>query len=536
MEPQLEGGDIYIEHFLQDQQELPFSSLQEVIQDGHVLLTGSTGLVGSLVLEKLLRSCNRVSKIYVTVRGKDGKTSQQRIKELFSSKVFDLVRLEHCEALEKVQVVDLDRGFETQIAPAVTKVTMIIHCALLVDHYHTIKEAVETNLRFTSTLIQLAYRCRQLESFVVVTSTLCHNGQRIVDEQFYPPPVTAPAMCIMADSLSQDVFTNSTAGLIAGDQSASLTTMCIAEDLVRQSRRSLPLAIVRPSMLVATYKEPLAGWLPRESPSGLTKLLTEAMRGRLCTLRCDDSICAELMPADFAASFILAVAIHTASARRNWKNKEVDEVEIPGQIIPDSDIPIFNLVSSNQNPLSWREFFVCSLRHTRSVPFLDMAWYPYLLLTKSRFWFTLWFYIFHLFPATVIDRFHAFTDNPNILNAKKSRVYRKYMVLRGFCEALSHHTMTSQRYRENNTLALWRTLGVHDRSTFNFDILQLDWDQFLHTLARGVRLYCLGDSLDTIPRASNRLKRLKLLHYSCVVMSSFFILILFRAVLKTLLF
>lgn len=71
-------------------------------------------------------------------------------------------------------------------------------------------------------------------------------------------------------------------------------------------------------LVVATYKEPLAGWLPRESPSGLMKLLTEAMRGRLSTLRCDDSICAELMPADFAASFILAVATHTASVRYNY--------------------------------------------------------------------------------------------------------------------------------------------------------------------------------------------------------------------------
>jgi hypothetical protein len=67
--------------------------------------------------------------------------------------------------------------------------------------------------------------------------------------------------------------------------------------------------------VVATYKEPLAGWLPRDSSTGLMRMLTEAMRGRLCALHCDDFLCAELMPADVAASHLIAVAAHTASVR-----------------------------------------------------------------------------------------------------------------------------------------------------------------------------------------------------------------------------
>uniref|UniRef100_A0A1B6LK03 Fatty acyl-CoA reductase C-terminal domain-containing protein n=2 Tax=Graphocephala atropunctata TaxID=36148 RepID=A0A1B6LK03_9HEMI len=146
------------------------------------------------------------------------------------------------------------------------------------------------------------------------------------------------------------------------------------------------------------------------------------------------------------------------------------------------------------------------------------------------------FYIFHLLPALAIDCFHSFRENPNMVNTKRTRVYQKYTSVREYCESLTIQTMTSQKYQENNTQALWRSLSLSDRTTFNFNVSQLDWDEYLYTLARGVRLYCLGDSLDTIPRAANRMNKLKLLHYGCVGMVSFTVLMVTRVILKFVLF
>lgn len=52
-----------------------------------VFLTGATGLVGKLVLEKLLRCCDGVEKIYVLARAKKGKDAQERINDICSVKV-----------------------------------------------------------------------------------------------------------------------------------------------------------------------------------------------------------------------------------------------------------------------------------------------------------------------------------------------------------------------------------------------------------------------------------------------------------------
>jgi fatty acyl-CoA reductase len=48
-----------------------------------ILLTGATGTVGSVLLEKLLRCCPEIDKIFVLLRNKDGFDIQERLQKLF---------------------------------------------------------------------------------------------------------------------------------------------------------------------------------------------------------------------------------------------------------------------------------------------------------------------------------------------------------------------------------------------------------------------------------------------------------------------
>ena len=51
-----------------------------------VFLTGATGFLGKVVLEKLLYACPRIEKIYILVRGKKDLDCEARaIKEVFTS-------------------------------------------------------------------------------------------------------------------------------------------------------------------------------------------------------------------------------------------------------------------------------------------------------------------------------------------------------------------------------------------------------------------------------------------------------------------
>ena len=77
---------------------LPGNSLKvvEFYKGKTVLLTGCTGFLGKIILEKFLRSCPDVKKIFVMVRPKRNVNPMDRIKkEILESECFHEVREIH---------------------------------------------------------------------------------------------------------------------------------------------------------------------------------------------------------------------------------------------------------------------------------------------------------------------------------------------------------------------------------------------------------------------------------------------------------
>lgn len=52
-----------------------------------VFITGGTGFMGKVLLEKLLRACPGVAKIYLLIRPKKGQQARARLQQLLSSPV-----------------------------------------------------------------------------------------------------------------------------------------------------------------------------------------------------------------------------------------------------------------------------------------------------------------------------------------------------------------------------------------------------------------------------------------------------------------
>lgn len=52
-----------------------------------IFVTGTSGVVGKPFVEKLLRSCPDVGRVYVLLRAKKGKTVEERLKKMKELKV-----------------------------------------------------------------------------------------------------------------------------------------------------------------------------------------------------------------------------------------------------------------------------------------------------------------------------------------------------------------------------------------------------------------------------------------------------------------
>lgn len=67
-------------------------SITKTFENGTVLVTGSTGFLGKLLMEKLLRSCF-VNKIAVLVRSKKGFNPNQRVADIYKQAVSTLNKI-----------------------------------------------------------------------------------------------------------------------------------------------------------------------------------------------------------------------------------------------------------------------------------------------------------------------------------------------------------------------------------------------------------------------------------------------------------
>lgn len=72
------------------------TEIQSFYKDKTIFITGGSGLMGKVLIEKLLYSCSDIRKIYVLMRPKRGRTPELRIDEMFKLPVivgeFDTIR------------------------------------------------------------------------------------------------------------------------------------------------------------------------------------------------------------------------------------------------------------------------------------------------------------------------------------------------------------------------------------------------------------------------------------------------------------
>ena len=63
------------------------SEIQKFYSGKTIFITGSSGFMGLCLVEKLLRGCNDLKRLYLLVRPKKGLTPEERVKKYFEDTV-----------------------------------------------------------------------------------------------------------------------------------------------------------------------------------------------------------------------------------------------------------------------------------------------------------------------------------------------------------------------------------------------------------------------------------------------------------------
>lgn len=84
------------------------SEIQKFYHNTSIFVTGGTGFLGKVLLEKLLRSCPTLDTIYVLVRQKKGQNAESRMDQVFEEPLYNRLAQEQPKFRHKVQIIDGD--------------------------------------------------------------------------------------------------------------------------------------------------------------------------------------------------------------------------------------------------------------------------------------------------------------------------------------------------------------------------------------------------------------------------------------------
>lgn len=87
------------------------------------------------------------------------------------------------------------------------------------------------------------------------------------------------------------------------------------------------------------------------------------------------------------------------------------------------------------------------------------------------------------------------------------RLLKAYRKIHKFSHVISYFSTQQWRFKNNNVLALWDRINPTDRVKFDFNLDNLDWNDYFYYYVRGLRLYILKDPLNTVEAGKAKYRR-----------------------------
>nr|KAF6465082.1 fatty acyl-CoA reductase 1 [Rousettus aegyptiacus] len=246
---------------------------------------------------------------------------------------------------------------------------------------------------------------KNLEVFTHVSTAYAYCNRKHIDEVVYPPPVDPKKLIDSLEWMDDGLVNDITPKLIGDRPNTYIYTKALAEYVVQQEGAKLNVAIVRPSIVGASWKEPFPGWIDNfNGPSGL---FIAAGKGILRTMRASNNALADLVPVDVVVNMSLAAAWYSGINR----------------------------------------------------------------MMKT------------------ITRLH------------KAMVFLEYF------------TSNSWVWNTDNVNMLMNQLNPEDKKTFNIDVRQLHWAEYIENYCMGTKKYVLNEEMSGLPAARKHLNKLRNIRY-----------------------
>jgi thioester reductase-like protein len=487
---------------------------------GHrVLLTGATGFLGQATLEKMLRVLPEVDEIALLLRPRGRLSADERLREVFSSRIFRRLRCERPDFdawwPERVTVAEGTLGAprlgmpEARWHAVAHRVTAIVHVGGLASFDEPLDRVLQVNTLGALEILSLArdagnvplihvstayvsgkhegthpeaplpwrHTPRTLREGLepgpdpgeVVTELLARSEHiRLKAEDGHYDPVLAPSLPVTHRGGSRlerlrTAYADKRLSRL-GRREASRRgwpdpypmSKAYAEQLLVHRRGDVPLSIVRPAILASSMEEPEPGWL-----MGLRMtdpIIASMGRGLLDIFPGHDDTVLDVVPCDLAVNAILAALPDGASAEPK----------------------VYHVATSQANPLALADLVATWYQALLERPFVDRQGAELqpthvrlaepgqvrLILERRRRWIAV--------RLAVLERLGR-KRRARRLRAELRFLRHAHILGRAYAP----YTTRQFRFETRALEALEQSLAPQDRETFAMDPRRVGWTEYL---------------------------------------------------------
>ena len=495
--------------------------ISEALSGKRIAITGSTGFLGTALVERLLRGVPDC-ELVLLVRPNRRNSAQRRVeREILRNDAFDTLRSQWgdefdaiCE--QRISVVSGDvtnegLGLSEDDRHLFTSCDVVIHSAATVSFDSPLDSSIEINLLGPNRIIQLL-KDMEVRPHLVAVSTCYVAGNRrgAANEELlagtpFQVDVDWRAEVDAARRTRTDLDARSripeelsnfnkgareelgAAGLpMLAAKTEQLRVAWVNDQMVEAGRSratslgwpdvytyskalgetalvelhdDIPVSIVRPSIIESAWSQPSPGWIRGFRMA--EPLIVSFAKGELNTFPGYPEGIIDVIPVDMVAAAIIAVAAKGPA----------DEPEV------------FQVASGSTNPLQFKKLLNTAMEWFGENPVYDANGHP----TAS----TEWKYagssgleeqlhrVVKAFDvaAKVINRLPIRGENS--FTSKFAERRQNLDQIKGYVDIYGAYGKCEALYGIERTLSLWNSLPLEDQEQFGFDPSIIDWHHYI---------------------------------------------------------
>ncbi|GMT06398.1 hypothetical protein PENTCL1PPCAC_28572, partial [Pristionchus entomophagus] len=444
-----------------------------------VFLTGGSGFVGKVVIEKFLHAIPDVKRLYVLVRPAKGKSAHERWDAIHTkSEIFNRVRADCPDAIDKVFPVEGDITIddmglsEENLKRVLEETSVVIHCAATVRFNDTLKSAIELNIKGVNRMVNMCKRMPKLDCLLHCSTAYVNvDKEGDIEEKQYPV-VCDPYKLMDAQSwMTEEMLDGITNSMSKKYFNTYCFTKHVAEELVKRECVDIPTVIFRPSIIGGIWKDGISGWA--DAFQGITANALGFGTGTIPRMPIPDiSIPLDAIPVDIVSNMMIVCAAY----RLHLTN------------LKDKSMPIFHCNSSHLNPLSIELYrnLMGSVLHTYPV---EKFIFSPCISTRGTVYME---DKVHHFKQHVIgpalDRIGGIMGKKPFWEKTFGKVREVYSVFIPF-------TFKRWIYKTDNMIDLIGKMQPEDVETFDFDVRKVDWNDYISDVILGMRCFLVKNDM-----------------------------------------